>query len=145
VTRELGIGIVPYSPLGRGALTGAISSRADLTAGDHRSGISRYSEENIDRNLSTVDIVRGISAEVGATRGQVALAWLLAQAPDVVPIPGTRRAVYFEENSRAAEVELSPEHLSALGAITVRGDREHGAALEAENWFDGVRPKPSAK
>jgi aryl-alcohol dehydrogenase-like predicted oxidoreductase len=143
VTRELGIGIVPYSPLGRGALTGAISSRADLKAEDHRAGISWYSRENLDHNLSTVDIVRAIATEVGATPGQVSLAWLLAQAPGVVPIPGTRRAAYFEENSRAAEVELRSDHLAALGSITVRGDREHGSALAARNWFDGVTPAPS--
>src|ERR1700754_1766936 len=125
LTRELGVGVVPYSPLGRGALTGAVASRADLTENDHRRGIPMYSEENLDANLSTVDVVRGIAAELEATPGQVALAWLLAKAPDVVPIPGTRRVGYFEENSRAAEVTLTDAHLAVLDRLTVVGDREH--------------------
>ena len=75
LTRELGIGIVPYSPLGRGALTGAISSRTDLRESDHRRGVPWYSEENIDQNLTTLDVVRGIAAELDATPDQVALAW----------------------------------------------------------------------
>ena len=140
LARELGIGIVPYSPLGRGALTGAISSRADLKDGDHRAGMPWYSAENLDRNLSTVDVVRGIAAEAGATPGQVALAWLLAKSPDVVPIPGTRRPAFFEENSLAADVSLTPEQLGALDRITVSGAREHGTAVDAQNWFDGVTP-----
>jgi aryl-alcohol dehydrogenase-like predicted oxidoreductase len=75
LTRELGIGIVPYSPLGRGALTGAISSRTDLRESDHRRGVPWYSEENIDQNLTTLDVVRGIAAELDATPDQVAMAW----------------------------------------------------------------------
>ncbi|MEV6285632.1 aldo/keto reductase [Kribbella sp. NPDC051770] len=138
LTRELGIGIVPYSPLGRGALTGAIASRADLTGADHRATMPWYSEENLDHNLSTVEIVRGIAAELEATPGQVALAWLLAKADDVVPIPGTRRAAYVEQNSLAAHVTLAPEHLAALERITVAGGREHDTAVGARNWFDGT-------
>jgi aryl-alcohol dehydrogenase-like predicted oxidoreductase len=140
LTRELGIGVVPYSPLGRGALTGAVASRADLKDGDHRAGLPWYSGENFDHNMSTVDVVRGIAAEVGATPGQVALAWLLAKAPDVVPIPGTRRVAYLEQNSLAANVTLSPEHLGALDAIRVVGAREHGTAVDAQNWFNGTTP-----
>jgi aryl-alcohol dehydrogenase-like predicted oxidoreductase len=140
LTRELGIGIVPYSPLGRGALTGAVSSRDDLKDTDHRRGMPWYSEENIDRNLSTLDVVRGIAAEVDATPGQVALAWLLAKAPDVVPIPGTRRLAFFEENSRAANLTLTAEHVAALERITVAGDREHVTAVGVQNWFNGVSP-----
>ena len=140
LTRELGIGVVPYSPLGRGALTGTVASRADLKDGDHRAGLPWYSGENFDHNMSTVDVVRGIAAEVGATPGQVALAWLLAKAPDVVPIPGTRRVAYLEQNSLAANVTLSPEHLGALDAIRVVGAREHGTAVDAQNWFNGTTP-----
>ncbi|GII56503.1 putative aldo/keto reductase [Planotetraspora thailandica] len=140
LTRELGIGIVPYSPLGRGALTGTITSRDDLKSGDHRSGMPWYSEQNFDRNLSTVDVVRGIAADLDATPGQVALAWLLAKAPDVVPIPGTRRPAFFEENSLAADVTLTEDHIAALERITVIGDREHDTAVAAQNWFNGVTP-----
>jgi aryl-alcohol dehydrogenase-like predicted oxidoreductase len=140
LTRELGIGIVPYSPLGRGALTGSVSSRDDLGKGDHRRGIPWFSERNIDGNLATVRTVAGIAAELGATPGQVALAWLLAKAPDVVPIPGTRRVRYLEENSRAAEVTLTSEHLATLDAITVSGAREHDTAVGAANWFEGTTP-----
>ncbi|MBE1604422.1 hypothetical protein HEB94_001270 [Actinopolymorpha pittospori] len=82
-----------------------------------------YSEENIDHNLSTIDVVRAIAAEVDATPGQVALAWLLAKAPDVVPIPGTRRLAFFEENSLASNLTLTAEHIAALERITVAGDR----------------------
>jgi aryl-alcohol dehydrogenase-like predicted oxidoreductase len=140
LTRELGIGIVPYSPLGRGALTGAIGSRDDLGDGDHRRGLPWYSEENIGRNLSTVDVVRGIATDLDATPGQVALAWLLAKAPDVVPIPGTRRLAFFEENSLAANLTLDPQHIAALERITVAGEREHDTAVAAQNWFNGVTP-----
>ncbi|NEB81938.1 aldo/keto reductase [Streptomyces sp. SID14478] len=140
LTRELGIAIVPYSPLGRGALTGAIASREDLKNEDHRRGLPWYSEENIDRNLSTLDVVRAIAAEAEATPGQVALAWLLGKAPDVVPIPGTRRPAFFEENTLAATVSLTEEHFAALERITVAGEREQGTAVAAQNWFSGVTP-----
>lgn len=140
LTRELGIGIVPYSPLGRGALTGSISSRDDLAGADHRAGMPWYSAANIDHNLATVEIVRGIATELDATPGQIALAWLLAKAPDVVPIPGTRRATYVEQNSLAATITLTPQQLDALDDITVAGDREHDTAVEAQNWFNGTTP-----
>jgi aryl-alcohol dehydrogenase-like predicted oxidoreductase len=140
LTSELGIGIVPYSPLGRGALTGIVSSRDDLKDNDYRRGMPWYSEENLDRNLSTIDVVRAVAAEVGATPGQVALAWLLTKAPDVVPIPGTRRRAYFEEDSLAANLTLTAEQVAALERITVVGDREHGTAVAAQNWFNGVTP-----
>ncbi|MEV0778394.1 aldo/keto reductase [Streptomyces sp. NPDC050433] len=140
LARELGIGIVPYSPLGRGALTGAIASRGDLNSQDYRRDLPWYSEENLDRNLSTLDVLRGIAAEVNATPGQVALAWLLAQAPDVVPIPGTRRPQYFDENALAATVPLTAVHLAALERITVLGERDQSTAIAAHNWINGVTP-----
>ncbi|MEV6848337.1 aldo/keto reductase [Actinoplanes sp. NPDC051411] len=140
VARELGISVVPYSPLGRGALTGTITSRADLAENDHRLGMPWYSEENIDRNLRTVETVRRVAAGHRATPGQVALAWLLAQGPDVVPIPGTRRLNYFEENSAAAGLTLTAGELAELDAITVDGDREGQDAVGSRNWFDGVTP-----
>ncbi len=136
LTRELGIGIVPYSPLGRGALT----SRDDLGANDHRRGMPWYSEQNFAANLTAIDVIRQIGTELHATTGQVALAWLLAKAPDVVPIPGTRRAASFRENASAAEVTLSHEQIAALDATEVSGAREHDSALEADNWFNGTTP-----
>ncbi|SDJ07567.1 aldo/keto reductase [Nonomuraea jiangxiensis] len=140
LTRELGIGIVPYSPLGRGALTGAITSRDDLKGEDHRRGLPWYSEEHLDGNLSTLHVVRAIAADLDATPGQVALAWLLAKAPDVVPIPGTRRPAFFEENTLAAGLTLTEDHIAALERITVTGEREHDTAVATQNWFNGVTP-----
>jgi aryl-alcohol dehydrogenase-like predicted oxidoreductase len=140
VTRELGISVVPYSPLGRGALTGTTTSRDDLAANDHRRNIPWYASENIDANLRTLEVVRRIAAEHGATSGQIALAWLLAKAPDVVPIPGTRQVKYLEENAAAANLTLSLEQVAELDAITVAGDQEQQAAMDAQNWFDGVTP-----
>jgi aryl-alcohol dehydrogenase-like predicted oxidoreductase len=140
VTRELGISVVPYSPLGRGALTGTITSRDDLAENDHRRNIPWYASENIDDNLRTLEVVRRIATEHDATSGQVALAWLLAKAPDVVPIPGTRRVKYLDENAAAANLTLSLEQVAELDAITVAGDREQQAAMDAQNWFDGVTP-----
>lgn len=144
VCQELGISVVPYSPLGRGALTGAITSRDDLSENDVRRDMPWYAPENIDRNLRTVEVVRQIAAGHDATPGQVALAWLLSRAPDVVPIPGTRRLAYFEENSAAANLTLTTAELAALDAITVAGDRERQSAMDAQNWFDGVTPPLTA-
>jgi aryl-alcohol dehydrogenase-like predicted oxidoreductase len=143
--QQLGIGVVAYSPLGRGALTGTITSRADLGKHDFRRGVPWYSEDNLARNLTTVDLLRGIGAKLGAAPGQVALAWLLAKGPGVVPIPGTRRVAFFEENTRAADLMLSPEQIAALDRITVSGDRERGSALAARNWFAGVTPHPAGQ
>lgn len=135
--RELGIAIVPYSPLGRGALTATISSRDELAEDDYRRGMPWFSEENFDANQRALQIVRRIATEVGAEPGQVALAWLLHQGDDVVPIPGTRRVAYLEQNAAAAAVALSADQLAELGTIRVDGYRE-GTTLP--NWFDGVTP-----
>ena len=125
VARELGVGIVPYSPLGRGFLTGAITSPDDLAADDFRRHSPRFQGENFARNLELVDRVRAIAADLGATPGQVALAWVLGQGDDVVPIPGTKRVSYLEENVGAADVSLSDDvraELDGLAGGTV-GDR----------------------
>src|SRR5262249_31530318 len=106
----------------------------------HRRGMGWYSGENLDRNLSTIDVVRAVAAEVGATPGQVALAWLLTKAPDVVPIPGTRRRAYFEENSLAANLALTAEQVAALERIPAAGARDHAPAAAGRNWFNGVTP-----
>jgi aryl-alcohol dehydrogenase-like predicted oxidoreductase len=113
--RELGIGLVAYSPLGRGFLTGQIRS-ADQVSGatDSRSDNPRFTGENFEHNLRLVEQVEAIAAEVGATPGQVALAWLLAQGDDIAPIPGTRRVSRVEENAGADAVELTPEQVRKL-------------------------------
>jgi aryl-alcohol dehydrogenase-like predicted oxidoreductase len=128
--RELGIGLVPYSPLGRGLLTGAITSDAgaDSEEDRRRSGyFPRFQGEALDNNLALVDRVRAIAADKGCTPGQLALAWVLAQGEDVVPIPGTKRIHYLEENVAAADVSLTAEDLAALEAAVPRdavaGDR----------------------
>jgi aryl-alcohol dehydrogenase-like predicted oxidoreductase len=141
VCRELGIAIVPYSPLGRGALTGAIASRDDLPENDYRRGLPWFSEAAIEGNItSTLDVLKKIAADHEAAPGQVALAWLLAKGPDVVPIPGTRRVHYLEENAAAANLTLTDSEVEALDAITATGAREDDAALAAKNWTDGVTP-----
>lgn len=121
--RELGVGIVPYSPLGRGLLTGAADATQDLAADDYRRTLPRWQPENLDTNLGLVARVRAVAERSGATPGQVALAWVLAQGPDVVPIPGTKRRVYLAENLGAAGVVLSDEDLAELSTLRPVGTR----------------------
>ncbi|MDT0455465.1 aldo/keto reductase [Streptomyces sp. DSM 41527] len=132
--RELGIGVVAYSPLGRGMLTGALASRDDLTAEDARRRWPRFSEANIDRNLRLVQAVRAAARALGCTPAQAVLAWLLAQGEDIVPIPGTKRRAYLEENAAAAGIALPPEQAARLRASVpdgaVSGERYPLAALE---------------
>jgi len=120
--RELGIGFVPYSPLGRGFLTGSIRSVEDLAEGDVR-GIRfpRFERENLERNLALVERVRSLAEGKGATPGQIALAWVLAQGDDMVPIPGTKRVRYLEENVGAAEIELTQDDLAELDSTFAEG------------------------
>ena len=115
--RELGIGFVPYSPLGRGFLTGAIRSPADFEDGDYRRNSPRFQGENFDRNLALVEQVNAIAADKGVTPGQLALAWVLAQGDDLVPIPGTKRLPYLEENLGALEVVLGAQDLARIDAV----------------------------
>lgn len=121
VIRELGIGLVPYSPLGRGILTGAIRP-GTLPEGDSRATayFPRYSGEALDANLVLVDKVRRFAEDKDATPGQLALAWVLAQGDDVVPIPGTKRIAYLEENVGAADLHLTADDLAALDAAVPR-------------------------
>jgi len=125
--RELGVGLVAYSPLGRGFLTGAITSLDDLAPDDFRRHSPRFAQEALAANLRLVDAVKAMAATKGITPGQLALAWTLAQGDDVVPIPGTKRRTYLEENAAAADVELTAEELSALADVVpadaVVGDR----------------------
>jgi aryl-alcohol dehydrogenase-like predicted oxidoreductase len=113
---ELGIGLVPFSPLGRGFLTGAVKRAEDYPEGDFRRNDPRFQGENFDANMRAAETVRGIAAAKDAAPGQIALAWLLHKGDDVVPIPGTKRRKYLEENVAAASIELRPEELSQLDA-----------------------------
>jgi len=124
--RELGIGLVPYSPLGRGILTGAITSPADFESNDSRrtAYFPRFQGAALEANLALVSKVGELAGAKGVTAGQLALAWVLAQGDDVVPIPGTKRVQYLEENVGAAVVELSAEDLAALEAAVPRGSVE---------------------
>jgi len=122
--RELGIGFVAYSPLGRGFLTGTIRSTDQLDASDFRRHNPRFEGDNLGRNLAIVEKVEAVASELGAKPGQVALAWLLAKGGDIVPIPGTKRVAFLEENVAADALELSPEQLSALDTVGAPvGDR----------------------
>ena len=121
VVRELGIGFVPYSPLGRGFLTGQITRREDLPEDDYRRNDPRYSEENFDRNMALVEVVKSIAAAHDASAAQVALAWLLAQGDDIVPIPGSKRRVTLEDSMKAAELTLSAGELATLDEAAPRG------------------------
>jgi aryl-alcohol dehydrogenase-like predicted oxidoreductase len=115
--RELGIGIVAYSPLGRGFLTGQITSPDDFPEGDFRGNLPRFSGENFVRNLELVGAVRALASTKGCTPGQLALAWVQARGDDVVPIPGTKRRSYLEENVGALDVVLSDVDLAAIEAV----------------------------
>lgn len=127
VIRELGIGLVPYSPLGRGFLTGTITSTDDLDDDDFRRHNPRFQGAAMQANLELVRAVQAMAATKGVTAGQLALAWVLAQGADVVPIPGTERISYLEENTAAAAVELSEDELAQLAdavpADAIRGER----------------------
>jgi aryl-alcohol dehydrogenase-like predicted oxidoreductase len=139
-TRELGIGIVPYSPLGRGFLSGQIRSTDDLSRGDFRRGTPRFEGENFNRNLEVVERVRTIAAEKGITPGQLALAWVQAQGDDVVPIPGTKRRTYLEENVAALDVHLTPDDMAELEAVASTS-AVSGARSADMAWVAGRTPE----
>jgi aryl-alcohol dehydrogenase-like predicted oxidoreductase len=119
--RELGIGFVAYSPLGRGFLTGQISSPDDLPEDDFRRQNPRFQGENFARNIETVNRVRQIAEDKGCTPAQLALAWVLAQGNDIVPIPGTKRLQYLEDNLGAADVQLTGDELARIEEVAPRG------------------------
>ena len=114
VLRELGIGLVPFSPLGRGFLTGEVKRAEDYPEGDFRRGDPRYQGENFDANVKAAQIVRDIAAVQQVKPGQVALAWLLHKGEDIVPIPGTKRRSYLEENVAAEAIRLDPRQMRML-------------------------------
>jgi aryl-alcohol dehydrogenase-like predicted oxidoreductase len=123
--RELGIGFVPYSPLGHGFLTGTIRSPQDLADDDWRKTNPRFTGENFQRNLRIVDEVAAVASEADATPAQVALAWLLAQGDDIAPIPGTKRVSRVEENTAADQLELSAEQIKRLNNLTPAAGERH--------------------
>jgi aryl-alcohol dehydrogenase-like predicted oxidoreductase len=136
VVRELGIGFVPYSPLGRGFLTGTITNPAELGSGDARAQrYPRFAGENFDKNQVLVERVRAIADHRGVKPGQLALAWVLAKGEDLVPIPGTKRRKYLEENAAAAEINLTPNEVAELEAAVpeneIVGDRYAPANMKA--------------
>jgi aryl-alcohol dehydrogenase-like predicted oxidoreductase len=137
LVRELGIGFVPYSPLGRGFLTGQIKTFEDLEADDYRRQSPRFQGENFDKNLQLVAKVQELANQKGCAASQLALAWLLAQGPDIVPIPGTKKRARLEENLAAVEIELTEDDLRAINEIAPRGiavgERYPAAMMSALN------------
>ncbi len=135
--RELGIGFVAYSPLGRGLLTGAIASPDDLAPDDFRRGAPRFSADNFAANRAVVERVRSLAAAKGVTPAQLALAWVLVQGHDIVPIPGTKRRRYLEENVAAVAIELTEEDLASIEAVAppgvAAGSRYPEAQMERVN------------
>lgn len=125
--RALGTGIVPYSPLGRGFLTGGIRSTAELSADDFRRTQPQFAAENIGLHQRRVELLSAVGDELGYTPGQVALAWLLGKGQDVVPIPGTKRVSYLEQNLAALDVQLSSDHLARIEEIFPPGPDETSA------------------
>ncbi len=119
--RELGIGFVPYSPLGRGFLTGQFKTFDDLAADDFRRQSPRFQGENFQKNLDLVAKIEEIAREKKCTAAQLALAWVLAQGEDLVPIPGTKRRKYLEQNLEAAKIELNPDDLARIDRVAPRG------------------------
>src|SRR5262245_18822231 len=119
--RELGIGLVPFAPLGRGFLTGAVSRAEEYPEGDFRRGDPRYQGENFDANVQAASAVKELAARKGVAAGQAELAWLLHKGPDIVPIPGTKRRKYLEENVGAAQVRLTRHDMAALDATLAPG------------------------
>ncbi|PSL49608.1 aryl-alcohol dehydrogenase-like predicted oxidoreductase [Chitinophaga niastensis] len=136
-TRELGISLVAYSPLGRGIATGAISSPDVLSDGDFRKGLPRFQQENFQQNLQTVTALETFAKEKGITLAQLSLAWLLAQGDDVVPIPGTKRRKYLQENAAAVEVNFSKADMAAIENVlrnnTVAGERYTEGGMKMVN------------
>jgi aryl-alcohol dehydrogenase-like predicted oxidoreductase len=132
--RELGIGFVPYSPLGRGFLSGRFTSPDQLEAGDFRRRGPRFTGDNLDANLQLAAKVAAIAEEKGVTPAQLALAWVLAQGQDIVPIPGTKRRAYLEQNAAAVDVELTAEDLERLDELPpAAGTRYDEAGMAAVN------------
>jgi aryl-alcohol dehydrogenase-like predicted oxidoreductase len=138
--RELGVGIVPYSPLGRGMLTGTINGPDDLATDDFRRRTPRFADDALAANRALVDEVAAVASAHGATPGQVALAWVLAQGDDMIPIPGTKRIPYVEENAAAARITLSPDELDRLNGLS---GRTTGARAADPGWINRSTRSPA--
>jgi aryl-alcohol dehydrogenase-like predicted oxidoreductase len=123
--RELGVGLIPFSPLGRGYLTGAFQSSSAFVAGDFRRSLPRFDDEHLAANQTLVDTVKAIAGRHGATPAQVALAWILSGAPDAVPIPGTKRRAYLDDNLGAVNLRLTAHDMAELNLLASMavGDR----------------------
>ncbi len=134
---ELGVGFVAYSPLGRGFLTGRFKTQADIPEDDWRHRHPRFQGENFERNLHLVETVKRIAGEISCTPAQLALAWVLAQGEDIVPIPGTKHTGYLEENAGALKVSLTEDQLRRLDAAfpvgATAGPRYHEQGMRAVN------------
>lgn len=138
---ELGVAIVAYSPLGRGILTGQLKSRSDLKEGDFRLMLPRFSEENFSKNLELVDMITEVAKKKGCTPGQLALAWLLKQGDNVIPIPGSRQLNHFEENMGALKVELTAEEVQQIRELAVKADvrgERYPPELLANSYVDTI-------
>jgi aryl-alcohol dehydrogenase-like predicted oxidoreductase len=135
---ELGIGLVPYSPLGKGFLTGGITTAADVAAGDFRGTLPRFQAEALAHNLKLVDLVKTIAAQHGATPAQIALAWLLAKAPWIVPIPGTTKLHRIEENLGATGVALSEADMAEIEALLATVEVQGGRYTPAVEAMTGL-------
>lgn len=137
MVKKLGIGLVPYSPLGRGFLTGKYRKNSDFAEGDFRKNNDRFRQENIDHNLQLLNAVTPLAEKYHATTGQIALAWLLAQYDKIVPIPGTKQIAYLTENAQAADIELEEEDIAMLNAvhqqIEVKGGRYSEEGMKGVN------------
>ena len=133
--RELGIGLVAYSPLGRGFLTGQIKRFEDLEADDFRRYSPRFQGENFGKNLELVGRIEELAAEKGCKPSQLALAWVLAQGKDIVPIPGTKRRTYLEENAAALDITLTAEDLARIDAVAPKGSASGARYAEASMAF----------
>jgi aryl-alcohol dehydrogenase-like predicted oxidoreductase len=135
--RRLGIGFVPYSPLGRGFLTGSIKSADAIDENDYRRISPRFAAGNLDRNVELLRVVEDMASKKSVKPAQIALAWVMAQGDDIVPIPGTKRRIYLEENAAAAEIKLSKAELKTLADAfprgQVAGDRYQAASMAAVN------------
>ena len=135
VLRELGIGFVAYSPLGRGFLTGQFKSPDDFAADDYRRNSPRFQGENITKNLELVERIKVIAERKGVTSAQLALAWVLAQGNDIVPIPGTKRRMYFDENVAAGTVSISQEEMKEIDEVIPKGTAAGGRYPESMMAF----------
>ena len=136
--RRLGVSLVPYSPLGRGFLSGVWSAPGEIPEGDRRRDMPRFQGENFDANMRMVDALKAIATGRGVTPAQLALAWVLAQGEDIVPIPGTKRRKYLEENIAAVEITFSEAELQEIGAA-VSGGRDRWHALSGSAYAAGER------